>query len=217
VKISESPHEISDENIANAATNATAPRALFGIDASHDVSRATGGDDATTKPPMITIAICIVKFTSDQKPVPNSATSFVAGTPIPSPPKNTSTIAASANTKASGNQRSQKSAMRIPMRASMRAIVAGGCLVYACVMAKATQDHAEIRGWVAARGGLPAHKKGSSSPEILGVYFGPDDDETLADISWEQFFEVFDRRSLAMLLAEEPDSRWYKIIGQKKP
>ena len=79
--MSDRPHEISDESIANAATNATAPRAVFGIDASHRVSRATGGDDATTNPPTITIAICMVKLTSDQKPLPNSVASVTGFTP----------------------------------------------------------------------------------------------------------------------------------------
>src|SRR5204863_9610120 len=106
--------------MAKAATNATAPRDVLGIEASHRVSRATGGDDATTKPPTMTMAICMVKFTSDQKPLPNSVASFVAGTPPASPPRKTSTKAASAKTKASGKNRSEKSARRAPRRASMR-------------------------------------------------------------------------------------------------
>src|SRR6476469_9512627 len=117
VKTSESPHDSSDESIANAATNATAPRAVFGIDASHRVSRAIGGDDATTNPPTITMAICMVKFTSDQKPFPNSVAIVTGFTPANIPPMNTSTIAASAKTNASGNHRSQTSAMRDPARA----------------------------------------------------------------------------------------------------
>ena len=122
MKISDSPHEISDDSMANAATNATAPRALFGIDASQRVSRATGGDEATTNPPTITIAICMVKLTSDQKPLPNSVASFTAGTPVASPPANTTTIAASAKTNASGKNRSEKSARRAPSLASMRGL-----------------------------------------------------------------------------------------------
>src|SRR5438270_4922923 len=117
VKTSESPHDSSDDSIANAATNATAPRAVFGIDASHRISRAIGGDDATTNPPTITIAICMVKFTSDQNPLPNSAAIVTGVTPANMPPMKTSTMAASANTNASGNHRSQTSAMRDPARA----------------------------------------------------------------------------------------------------
>src|SRR5947208_3064604 len=82
---------------------ATAPRAVFGIDASHRVSRAIGGDDATTNPPTITMAICMVKFTSDQNPFPNSVASVTGFTPANVPPMNTSTMAASAKTNASGN------------------------------------------------------------------------------------------------------------------
>src|SRR3954453_17955434 len=117
VKTSDNPHETSDDSIANAATNATAPRAVFGIDASRRVSRATGGDDATTNPPMITIAICMVKLTSDQNPFPNSVAIVTGVTPANMPPMKTSTIAASAKTNASGNHRSQTSAMRDPARA----------------------------------------------------------------------------------------------------
>ena len=124
---SESPHDNSDDSIANAATNATAPRAVFGIDASRRVSRAIGGDDATTNPPMITIAICMVKLTSDQKPLPNSVAIVTGFTPANMPPMKTSTMAASAKTNASGNQRSQTSAMRAPRRARSVGRIAPFC------------------------------------------------------------------------------------------
>src|SRR5258708_30303398 len=67
VKISDNPHEISEDNRAKAATKATAPRALFGMAASFRVRATTGGEVATTKPPTITSAICMV---NDQGPEP---------------------------------------------------------------------------------------------------------------------------------------------------
>ncbi len=117
MKISESPHEMSDAIIAKKATNPTAPREVFGTAASLRMIRANGGELATTNPPTITSAICIVNGTSSQNPLPNSATSLTGDSPIAIPPANTTNTAARAKTKASGNHRSQASAMRIPARA----------------------------------------------------------------------------------------------------
>src|SRR5437763_10003400 len=149
VKMSDSPHDRSDDNMANAATKATAPRAVFGIDASHRVSRATGGEEATTNPPTITSAICIVKLTSDQKPLPNSVASVTGFTPVATPPAKTSTIAASANTKASGNHRSQTSAMREPARARRGGRGMGDC--------KQIEGGARLRRSAQTRVSVPLH------------------------------------------------------------
>src|SRR5258708_24194937 len=56
---------------------------------------------------MITMmAICIVKFTRLQKPVPNDTTTFFGPAPIDNAPAATTSTARPVNTKASGNQRS---------------------------------------------------------------------------------------------------------------
>lgn len=68
-------------------------------------------------------------------------------------------------------------------------------------MAQATRttDHEEIREWVESRGGSPAVIEGTSDgfgSGILRVDFGLLE-EPLQDISWEEFFRVFDDNDLA--------------------
>lgn len=72
---------------------------------------------------------------------------------------------------------------------------------------KATTDHQEIRSWVEERGGKPAAVKGTGSgddPGVLRIDF-PDytGEEPLRQISWEQFFEKFEKERLAFLCQED--------------
>ena len=84
------------------ATKATAARGVRGIAASHRMSRVRGGEVATTKPPTMIRAICIVNGTRTQKPPPNSVTSRAGLSPRARPATNTRTTPASAKTNASG-------------------------------------------------------------------------------------------------------------------
>jgi hypothetical protein len=68
---------------------------------------------------------------------------------------------------------------------------------------RVTTDHEEIRRWAEARGGRPAHVKGTgdkNDPGVLRIDF-PDDppDESLEPISWEEWFRKFDERGLAFI------------------
>lgn len=69
--------------------------------------------------------------------------------------------------------------------------------------AKATIDHDEIRAWVEARGGRPAHVQrtgGADDPAILRIDFpGHSGEGALESISWEEWFEAFDANGLAFL------------------
>jgi hypothetical protein len=79
---------------------------------------------------------------------------------------------------------------------------------------KTTTDHATIRQWVETRGGRPARVKGTGSARdagLLRVDFGPQEDR-LEPISWEQFFETFERSKLAFLYQDEQNSRFIKLI-----
>lgn len=66
-----------------------------------------------------------------------------------------------------------------------------------------TIDHDEIRTWAEDRGGHPA-VVGSSrgAPEegggMLRVSFGGDD-ENLEEVSWDEFFRMFDENDLAFV------------------
>jgi hypothetical protein len=77
--------------------------------------------------------------------------------------------------------------------------------------AKATTDHQKIKRWVERRGGKPAAVKGTGSgddPGVLRIDFpGYTGEESLRQISWEQFFDKFEKEHLAFLYQEEPPAR----------
>jgi hypothetical protein len=61
-----------------------------------------------------------------------------------------------------------------------------------------TTDHQTIREWVEARGGRPARVKDRGPGGILRIDFG-EPEESLEEISWDEFFKVFDDNKLAFL------------------
>jgi hypothetical protein len=72
---------------------------------------------------------------------------------------------------------------------------------------KVTTDHDEIRRWVEERGGRPAIVKATGGKGddagILRIDFpGFSGQGTLEPISWEEFFEKFDREGLAFVYQE---------------
>jgi len=66
---------------------------------------------------------------------------------------------------------------------------------------KLTADHAEIRRWVEDHGGRPGLVELGDGRDRLAVAF---DDGGYRPVSWEEFFERFDRESLAF--AYNPDA-----------
>jgi len=90
---------------------------------------------------------------------------------------------------------------------------------------KTTTDHDEIRRWAEERGGVPSTvtgterggKKGTEHAGILRLDFEPHD-EGLEEISWDEFFEKFDKEKLAFLYQEETAggdiSRFHKFINR---
>ena len=66
---------------------------------------------------------------------------------------------------------------------------------------KLTADHAEIRRWVEQHGGHPGLVEAADGRERLAVAFDSDD---CRRVSWDEFFERFDRESLAF--AYNPDT-----------
>lgn len=88
--------------------------------------------------------------------------------------------------------------------------------------ATTTTDHDTIRKWVEDRGGQPTTVKetGKGEPGLLRIEFpGADGDEDLAPISWEDFFEKFEREKLAFLHQDKTDdgqtSRFCKFISRE--
>ena len=87
--------------------------------------------------------------------------------------------------------------------------------------AKKTTNHEEIRKWAEARQGHPATVKSTADeePGILRIDFpGYSGEETLQPISWNEFFDKFDREKLAFLYQEETSdgnmSRFCKFVSQ---
>ncbi len=59
-------------------------------------------------------------------------------------------------------------------------------------------NHDKIRTWIEARGGHPARVKGAKPGDALRVDFGESKDP-VEEISWEEFFEIFDQTREAFL------------------
>ena len=85
-----------------------------------------------------------------------------------------------------------------------------------------TRDHNQIKQWVEERGGNPARVKGTenkNSPGLLRIdYPGFSGEERLEEISWEEFFEGFDKNKLAFLYQDKTAdgklSRFSKLIDR---
>ena len=85
-------------------------------------------------------------------------------------------------------------------------------------MADTTTDHHTIRKWAESKGGKPAavdrtHKGGDVG--IIRIMF-PDRPESehdaLTEITWDEFFEEFEKRNLALLY--DDDGYFNKIVGR---
>ena len=72
---------------------------------------------------------------------------------------------------------------------------------------KTTRDHGEIRRWAEERGGKPSHVKSTGSSEDVGIlridFPGYSGQGSLETITWEDWFDKFDERNLALLYQEE--------------
>lgn len=80
-----------------------------------------------------------------------------------------------------------------------------------------TVDHTTIRKWIERRQGRPAIVKDTDERGggILRVDF-QEPDESLEQVSWERFFEIFDSRHLAFLYQDKTaggeQSRFNKFV-----
>jgi hypothetical protein len=88
--------------------------------------------------------------------------------------------------------------------------------------AKQTTDHDEIRRWAEKRNGHPASVKGTArkgeEAGLLRIDIDPPD-EKLERISWEDFFEKFDKEKLVFLYqdktADGKISRFHKFVAKE--
>ena len=85
-------------------------------------------------------------------------------------------------------------------------------------MAETTTDHEAIRKWAESKGGKPAavertHQGGDVG--IIRIMFPQaqqSEHGSLVEISWDEFFEEFDKRNLALVYDER--SMFNKIVGR---
>ena len=84
-----------------------------------------------------------------------------------------------------------------------------------------TTNHDEIRKWVEERGGKPAIVKGTERGDsaLLRIdYPGYSGEDTLEEIEWDEFFEIFDENKLAFLYQDETQdggkSRFSKLVSR---
>lgn len=78
-----------------------------------------------------------------------------------------------------------------------------------------TVDHEEIQRWAEKHGGRPAKVETGGPGGILRLDFG-EKDENLTEISWEEFFAIFDDNDLALLLPPDQKSRFNKFVSRPK-
>ena len=82
---------------------------------------------------------------------------------------------------------------------------------------KTTTDHDEIKKWAEERGGRPTVVHGTESDDsgLLRIDFA-EKDEKLDEISWEDFFRIFDENDLEFLYQDKTKSgdtsRFFKFV-----
>jgi hypothetical protein len=87
--------------------------------------------------------------------------------------------------------------------------------------ASVTTDHNTIRKWAEERGGHPASVAGTAGGKdeagILRLDFDPRDKD-LEEVSWDEFFEKFDKEKLAFLYQDKTEdgsiSRFHKFVNR---
>jgi hypothetical protein len=88
---------------------------------------------------------------------------------------------------------------------------------------KMTTDHEEIRRWVEERGGHPAEVESTERDGDVGIiridFPGYSGEGTLKPISWEEWFDKFDRSNLAFTYQETTargqKSNFNKLVGRE--
>ena len=86
---------------------------------------------------------------------------------------------------------------------------------------KTTKDHSTVKKWAEDRNGKPAVVESTSNSSegggLLRINFPGYAEDNLKNISWEEFFEIFDENNLQFLYQEEKqdgqESRFFKFVS----
>ena len=89
--------------------------------------------------------------------------------------------------------------------------------------AKTSTDHEEIRRWAETREGIPSCVKGTGDEGDIGMiridFPGFSGEDSLQHISWDEWFEKFDERNLALLYQETTaggaQSNFNKLVSRE--
>jgi len=86
--------------------------------------------------------------------------------------------------------------------------------------AKRTTDHDEIREWAESRGGHPAtvkqtRRQGQPAGVIRIDFPGFSGQATLKEITWKEWFDIFEKRKLAFLYQNLKNSRFNKLVERE--
>jgi hypothetical protein len=89
---------------------------------------------------------------------------------------------------------------------------------------KITTDHDEIRKWAEKRDGKPACVRGTGGKNDVGMlrinFPGYSGEESLEEISWDEFFDKFDENGLALVYqdktADGTTSRFSKLVDRNE-
>ncbi len=87
---------------------------------------------------------------------------------------------------------------------------------------KTTTDHKTIKKWAEERDGKPAVVESTTDSSkgggLLRINFPGYAEDNLKNISWEEFFEIFDENDLQFLYQEETkdggESRFFKFVSK---
>lgn len=88
---------------------------------------------------------------------------------------------------------------------------------------KTTKDHSRIKKWAEDREGKPAVVESTSNSSngggLLRINFPGYAEDNLKNISWEEFFRIFDENNLQFLYQEETndggESRFFKFVSNE--
>lgn len=82
---------------------------------------------------------------------------------------------------------------------------------------KITTDHNEIKSWAEEHNGMPTVVKNTEDGPgagLLRIHFEQSQDNDLKEISWDDFFNTFENKSLAFLYQDEKDSTFHKFVDR---
>lgn len=83
---------------------------------------------------------------------------------------------------------------------------------------KQTTDHQEIKQWVEDRKGIPTVVSGTEKGKgegLLRVHFPQaSSDKNFDKISWDDFFDEFEKKDLAFVYQDEKDSTFHKLVSR---